>query len=303
MELVRRRDLMLAEPPAAGRPAHLGAASGLVRRGGQLYVIADDELHLGVFPAMGDAPGHLVRLLDGVLPDDKAARKSAKPDFESLLQLPATRRFPHGALLALGSGSTPARRRGVFVGFDARNALTGKPAIADITPLFAVLGAIFADVNIEGAVVAGNELRLFQRGHKQQPESAVIHFALADVLALLEGEAQSARLLAIDRHNLGDVEGIPFCFTDAAALPDGRVVFTAVAEDTDDPVQDGRCAGACVGLIGSDGALTAMHRLSRPHKVEGITAEMVGGGLELLLVTDADDPAVAAGLYAATLPG
>ena len=29
---------------------------------------------------------------------------------------------------------------------------------------------------------------------------------------------------------LGDIDGVPLCFTDAAALPDGNLLFTAVAE-------------------------------------------------------------------------
>src|SRR5271169_2423622 len=33
-----------------------------------------------------------------------------------------------------------------------------------------------------------------------------------------------------------------------AALPDGTMVFTAVAEDTDDNYNDGACAGAAVGI-------------------------------------------------------
>ncbi|MFP2906856.1 DUF6929 family protein [Pyxidicoccus sp. 3LFB2] len=52
-----RRTLTLESPEAPGRPAHVSAASGLVRVGPWLYIVADDALHLAVFPAQGDAPG------------------------------------------------------------------------------------------------------------------------------------------------------------------------------------------------------------------------------------------------------
>ena len=79
----------------------------------KLYVIADDELHLGVFGVDGEEPLKLVRLLDGDLPASAKKRKKLKPDFESLLLLPASDESPGGSLLALGSGSRaePVRRR------------------------------------------------------------------------------------------------------------------------------------------------------------------------------------------------
>ncbi len=60
--------------------AHLSAASGLVRVGERLYVVADDEVHLGVFDSSAmHAPGALLRLLEGDLPHDKGARKKPSP--------------------------------------------------------------------------------------------------------------------------------------------------------------------------------------------------------------------------------
>ena len=91
--------------------AHLSAASALVRVAERLFVVADDELHLGVFDLGDPAAGRLVRLFEGSLPAEKKARKAAKPDLEALALLPAMADFAQGALLALGSGSTPGRTR------------------------------------------------------------------------------------------------------------------------------------------------------------------------------------------------
>lgn len=292
------RSLDLAAPSAPGRRPFLSAASGLVRTAERLFVIADDELHLGVFPATGDGAGNLVRMLDGVLPDEKAARKRRKPDFEVLMLVPPEPDLPHGALLALGSGSTPARRQGVLVPLDAAGSPGGAPRILDLSPLLAPLTEIFAEPNIEGATFMRSTLRLFQRGNRSHPENVIVEYRLASLVAALESRRQ---LRPTKRHrlDLGDVDGIPLSVTDATALPDGGMVVTAVAENTSDAYQDGICIGAAVGVLDADGRLLGLERLDRPRKVEGVDARRVAGGIELLLVTDADDPDIPAALLAA----
>ena len=86
--LTEIRELDLAAPSAPGRPSHLSAASGLVRVNSLIYVIADDEVHLGVFRLDSAEPGQLIRLFDGALPDAKAERKKRKPDLEAFTLLP-----------------------------------------------------------------------------------------------------------------------------------------------------------------------------------------------------------------------
>ena len=120
--------------------AHLSAASGLVRSGTNLYVVADDDLHLGVFGEAGIAaapplPGHLLRLLDGDLPQEKALRKKAKPDFETLTHLPPLPGCAGGALLALGSGSLPNRETGVLLAFSGPGQLNGRKALVSLSAL------------------------------------------------------------------------------------------------------------------------------------------------------------------------
>src|SRR5262245_3621265 len=108
--LKRLRELDVSPSTDTETTKYLSAASGLARAGSFLYVVADDELHLGVFGAGDTNPGRLIRLLDGELPAAKAERKKQKPDFESLTLLPASAEYPYGAILALGSGSRPNRR-------------------------------------------------------------------------------------------------------------------------------------------------------------------------------------------------
>src|SRR6185503_11592625 len=90
----------------------VSAASGLVRRGDALYVVADDELVLVRYGLDGGERGR-VRLRTGELPREHAARKAAKADFEALVDL------GDGRMLALGSGSTEQRCRGAVIAGDA----------------------------------------------------------------------------------------------------------------------------------------------------------------------------------------
>ncbi len=136
LSVTKIRDLTLIGPSSRGRPAHVSAASGLVRIKSYLYVIADDEFHLAVFRCGDASPGNLIRLMDGTLPADNASRKKQKPDFECLTLVPAFADFPYGALLALGSGSRPSRNRGVLMALDAEGCIDGHPRPVDPSPVF-----------------------------------------------------------------------------------------------------------------------------------------------------------------------
>jgi len=299
--LTEIRVLNISAAATGMRPLFLSAASGLVCLDSIMYVIADDELHLGVFSTVDCRPGHLIRLFEGVLPESKPERKQQKPDLEALALLPAFRDFPDGALLALGSGSRPNRCKGVLLGLDPRGAIVGSARSIDLSPVLVPLSEEFSEVNIEGAVVVGDELRLFQRGNKRQGDNAIVRFQLSPVLDALKTErGNPIKPSASDRLDLGLIEGIPFCFTDASALPDGGMAFCAVAEDTEDAFHDGTCIGAAVGIVDNDGHLRWLRQLDRPYKVEGIHARLDGDRLELLLVTDADNAEVPAMLLSAT---
>jgi len=267
-----------------------------------LYVIADDELHLGVFD--GNGAGTLVRLFPGELPEGHAERKALKPDLEALVRLPSFPGYPHGALLALASGSKRNRNAGVVLKLDGSGLIVGEPFLYDLTSFYAQLENRFPALNIEGAVVLGDELILFQRGSKAQPESALVRFPLRGILRPIASGTTNAFSTTASRvqiFDLGTIEGALLSFTDGAALPDGRIVFSAVAENTEDNYLDGPCLGAVVGIIGTEGSLDSMHRLEPTEKVEGIHATVEGDRMILLLVTDADDASAPAKLLTAEI--
>lgn len=281
-----------------GQP-HLSSASGLVCMHGRAYVIADDEQHLAVFDDLR-SPGRLVRLLPGDLPAGKKDRKRAKADFEVLIALMPSAARPHGGLLALGSGSRPNRERGVVITFDARGEPAGPPRSLDLAPLYAPLHARFAELNIEGGMHLGERLVLLQRGHQGAALNAAVHFDLGAMADWIDGRrSEPPQPVAEHRFALGEAGGVPLCFTDGAALPDGRWLFTAVAEATDDAYADGPCAASAVGLVDAGGRLLSMRALSPPHKVEGLAARLANGAIELCMVSDADDPAMPSQLFTA----
>jgi hypothetical protein len=301
ISLTKIRELNFPEPTAGGHPRHLSAASGLVCINSLLYVIADDELFLGVFEALGSEPGQLIQLFSGTLPAAKAERKKQKPDLEALSLLPAHHNYPFGALLALGSGSRANRRMGAILEIDVRGAVRKTARVVDLSAILASLDNEFPQVNIEGAVVSGDEIMLFQRGNRRHPENALIGFQLSGFLgAINSGYSRKISPSRIAKIHLGEIDGIPLCFTDATPLPDGSIVFTAVAEDTDDSYHDGTCAGAAVGVLDKSGSHT-VHRLDRPHKIEGVHAAVDGDLIRLLLVTDPDNADIPSELFSACL--
>jgi hypothetical protein len=300
ISLTKVRELDLS---GDGAPRHLSAASGIVRCGSHLYVVADDELHLGVFPLAGNAPGRLLRLFAGELPMPKAERKRQKPDLEAITRLPPFGALPHGALLALGSGSERNRRRGALLGLDAEGAIAGPPQVIDISALFAALDRRFPALNIEGATVSGDEFWLLQRGNKSHPENAVVRFPLSSMLdAVATGAVGAIAPSAIDLVEIDRIDGVPLTFTDAASLPDGGMVFSAVAEDTEDTYNDGVCLGAALGIVDRNGRLRFVDTLDGCHKIEGVAAKVNGNIIDLLLVSDADDARIPASLFSATIP-
>ena len=292
------RELTLARSPGEPVPAHVSAASGVAAPGAWLYVIVDDEAGLGVFPREGGAPGRLLALPGEQLPNDPVARKKHKPDLEALCVLPPHEGAPDGALLGLGSGSAEPRQRGIRWPLDAHGALRGEALPVDLAPLYAELDRHFAQLNVEGATVCGDELLLAQRGNSVEGINAIALLDLAAVLAALvaDGAVVPDALRSIETHELPELNGVPATFTDLAALPDGRVLFTACAEATDDPVRDGEFVGAVVGVLGGSAA-----PLEPAHKVEGVWPLSNGDRIELLLVADADDRAIPAPLLRATL--
>jgi hypothetical protein len=287
MHLSHLRDLIVdAALPSGHR--FLSAASGMVVRGSMLCVVADDVHCLAVFDLDSDAPGRLIPLIADALPRDAAARKRVKPDFEVLIALPEAQ---GGGLLAMGSGSRAQRMRGAVIEL-SESGETASVRLIDLSPLFAAITPLVPAVNLEGAVLRGDDLLLFNRGTMTHPASDIIEVPLAAVLA---GCPVAAKLCAT--LTLPHCAGVPLTVTDAFRLENGHILLSAVAEATADSYADGALSGAAIVELDAAFNVRAVEPLEPILKVEGLSARVESDGVHILCVTDADDPERAAGVY------
>jgi hypothetical protein len=97
-------------------------------------------------------------------------------------------------------------------------------------------------------------------------------------------------------YDLGEFGGVGLAVTDAVALPDGRLLLTAAAEDTPNAVDDGPVVATALVLVDGDDvvAVAAVPEVDgRVQKVEGLALRgLRDGAVHLLAVVDADDPEV-----------
>ena len=259
----------------------IGAASGIARFGRTLAIVADDENAL----VLTDLDGRNARRVP--FAGGGTDSKETKRDLEALA-------CTGGTLLALPSGSTERRRRGFAWSVGEDGAPAAEPTHVDLGPLYDEIARSVPDLNIEGATFTGGRLLLFQRGNGPAGVNAVVELH-ADAGGPQELHPDS--LDRVERHDLGSVEGVRLCFTDAARAGDA-VVFTAVAEAGDSTFHDGQCVGAAIGVLGGP-----LLPLDQPVKVEGVeVARMDDEGIDLLLVADDDDPHTSAQLMSARIP-
>jgi hypothetical protein len=170
----------------------------------------------------------------------------------------------------------------------------------------------------------GRELVLAQRGNSSDEQgrpakNLLVRLSLAEVLESFYTDLRVGRceLEEIREYDLGslplEVDGssydVKLDFTDLDAVTDDplrRLVFTAAGEGTDDqgPAK-GAIAGSIVGVIDADGNVAQTCPLEDASiKLEGVDARYnpATGTIDLLLVSDADDPDVPAPLMAARIP-
>ena len=303
LQLRHLRDLNLAAPPEPGGAAHVASASGIVRRGDFIYVIGDDQLHLGVFRMSSPEPGETVRVLAGDLPEEAEARSEVKPDLEALTMLPPFRGHAYGALMGLGSGSAPERDRGFVWALDADGSLRDAVRALDLAPLYARLRSDIEGLNIEGACVVGDRLWLMHRGNRGGTMNVVVELSLDRVMQSILGDARidPGELSAMRSYDLGRLEGVELTFSDATPLGGDLLVFTASAEESGTG-RDGAIRGSVIGTIDSGGDVRRLRTIDRRYKVEGVHASIDTGVMDLLFVCDQDDPAAPSPLLSAAMP-
>ena len=132
---IRRLDVDRASSP--GRRRHIAAASGLVQVNDRLYVVADDELHLGVFERRRDAvrARSCASVAGDAAVEEEAGASAPSPTSRRWSRCRRSVRFVFGALLALGSGSRRRRRFGALIRLDASGDVVPPARAVDLTPV------------------------------------------------------------------------------------------------------------------------------------------------------------------------
>jgi hypothetical protein len=270
--------------------APVRAASAVVPYGDGRLVVQDDATHAAWVRSGSITPVRVFPPVEGLdVFDAVAGTKHLKPDLEAACPLGPDR------VLVLGSGSTPARCRLAVVTPDGVQ-------VRDVPDLYAAVGALLETppgaLNLEGACLVEGRLRWFRRGAADLP-SASVDLDLDALLAVVAGTGSEADvpLSNARRYELGGVDGVALGITDAIALPDGRVLASAAAEDTPNPVDDGPVVGAVL-LVLDDDRLVATGPVpvvdGAVPKVEGLALlEQTGNTMRVVAVVDDDDPQAA----------
>jgi hypothetical protein len=272
------------------------AASGIAPLGDG-WLIAQDDATFAAWRRAGSVTP--VRVLPPVEGHDRfsaaAGTKHLKPDLEVACPAEVA---GEPAVLLMGSGSAPRRKRGVLV-----RLADGQPLVsaADLDPLYghvaSYLGLPPDQLNLEGASRHGAMVRWFNRGNRAAGvPSASVDVPVEGLVAAVLGRT-SAASVGVDQpyvYELGEVDGVGLAVTDAITLPDGRVLLSAAAEDTPNAVDDGPVVATALVLVDGAQVLDAVplpEVRGRVHKVEGLALREVRGDQVLLLaVVDDDDP-------------
>jgi hypothetical protein len=272
------------------------AASAIAPLGDGWLVAQDDSTSAAWLRAGGVTA---VRLLPPVEGHDRfseaAGTKRLKPDLEVACPAEVD---GQPAVLLLGSGSTARRTRGVLVRLD-----DGRPVVqaGELAPLHGLvarcLGLADDQLNLEGASRHGGTVRWFNRGNLAagvRPGS--VDVPLAGLVDAVLGRTDPAAVPVEQPrvYDLGEVAGVGLAVTDAVALPGGRLLLGAAAEDTPNAVDDGPVVAAALVLVDGDTVLdvAAVPEVDgRVPKIEGLALRAVHDDeVHLLAVVDDDDP-------------
>jgi hypothetical protein len=272
------------------------AASGIAPLG-EGWLIAQDDSTSAAWRHTGRITP--VRVLPPVEGHDRFAEaqgtKRLKPDLE--VACPAEVDGAPAVLL-LGSGSSPRRMRGVVV-----QSADGDPVMcaAELDELYQhvaeCLDLRVDHLDVEGASRHGGTVRWFNRGNLAAGvRSGSVEVSLEELVAAVLSRTDAAAVSVGQPHvyELGEVEGVGLAVTDAIALPDGRLLLSAAAEDTATAIDDGPVVATALVLVDGGEVLDVApipEVDGRVHKIEGLALrEFLDDHVHLLAVVDDDDP-------------
>jgi hypothetical protein len=307
------------------RPAHVRAASGMSAFREYLAVIQDDANWLALIDGNQRVLAvPLPRSPDGARVFSKQrGNRHDKYDLEACVTLP---RSDGHELIGFSSGSRSGREwilrvsdRGLsVVGETDRVSRNG--AATDLEAFFLEAAPFYesmrantafsgAGLNIEGALTLDDDrIMLFQRGNARPRDGLIPVDATAEVswAGLCRHLADPRKvpppvLENIRRYDLGRLDEVRLTFSDAEYLGEGRILYSASAEDE----ETGRIAGSVLGVIEANGNARWSELIDQDGspfqgKIEGLTRDIEDPS-KIHFVIDDDDEAVPSKIYEASL--
>lgn len=267
------------------------SASALGMWGDSIYIAGDDASSIYQFDAN-------LQLTDTypLLPHFAGLQripKPLKPDIESMAEGLVDGKY---CLALFGSGSLSPQRDSMYLFFPAE---PGQSRAYDLGFLYRsicdITGIADDALNIEGAVIAGDTLHLFNRGR-----NFIASVSWPALLAALEAPAPTPLTVDIKAVALPPHNGIQMGFSGACLVPgENWILFTATVEDTDNWYDDGEILGSYVGglrlTVDGKAELLWLAPVTTPQgdmaidKLESIACLSGGNPLRALAVTDNDD--------------
>jgi len=296
------------------RPAHVRAASGMSAFKEYLAVIQDDANWL----ALIDGEQRVTAIPLPPSPDGARVFSKTRGNKQDKYDLEACVTLPDGdghELIGFSSGSRKGREwilrvsetpaRGIGNGLEAR--------FLDAAPFYDSLRAntVFsgAGLNIEGALSLDEDrIMLFQRGNALPANGRQSIDATAEVSwAALCRHLSDADMVPppalqnIRSYDLGKLDEVRLTFSDAEYLGEGRILYSASAEDA----ESDRIAGSVLGIIEADGEAHWVELIDQDGspfegKIEGLTRDIRARN-RIHFVIDDDDEAAPSTIYEAVL--
>lgn len=257
----------------------VSAASGLALKDDEFFIVADDELYAVAVNKSNLDQGKKITLFEGALAEEKKLRKVSKPDLESMVLLPS------GDLLCIPSGSEVNRHQGMIIKAD------GSTKPINFRGLYSELRKSFSELNIEGSVIVGDWLRLFQRGNGKKNQNGTVDVNLKDLLM------DKITISFVKHMVLGNHNGANLSFTDAA-LGNNQIYFLAVAENCESTYLDGEFKASAIGIMDLKGKILGLEPLNLKNKPEGLCIDTDS----FYVVTDDDDRSKPSQMFKGKLP-
>jgi hypothetical protein len=303
--------------PSADRPPFVLAASGLASLGKSLFVVQDNANWLAIVsPDATVVAVPLPRSAHGerVFSKDRHNTQE-KVDLEACVVM-GGEHAPE--LVAFGSGT--GESSGWILRLDRPDRLASSRGgdSAQAHPRFCNAGrfyeALRADrrfsggrLNIEGAVALDTDrILILQRGNAPPGEGEAVDatgvISWKCLRAHLDDPSSAAPAIEkVTRYELGELDGVRLTFSDAELLGDGRILYSASAEN----VEDGQVAGSVLGLIEKSGEARWGRILCEDgtpftSKIEGLTLT-AGEPHMVRFVIDDDDETSPSQIFEAEL--